>query len=73
MYDGLNIPVEMRDFRRSSSINRYSRSVPGTGIGLPVCSLAELHEGMRMEDSMENNCFRVTLPANEQTVCDMNR
>ena len=47
------------------------RSVPGTGIGLALArSLAELHEGtLCMEDSMENNCFLLSLPLkHEQTV-----
>ena len=39
-------------------------SVSGTGIGLALARLlAELHEGaLYMEDSMECNCFLLSLP-----------
>lgn len=72
--DGLVIPVEMREEIFKPFIQYKTgtlRSVPGTGIGLALArSLAELHEGtLCMEDSMENNCFLLSLPLkHEQTV-----
>ena len=53
-----------RFLSRSSSKEGVLSSVSGTGIGLALARLlAELHEGaLYMEDSMECNCFLLSLP-----------
>lgn len=45
-----------------------SNMVSGTGIGLALArSLAELHDGtLSMDDSVEHNCFLLTLPLNQE-------
>lgn len=42
--------------------------ISGTGIGLALArSLAELHDGtLSMDDSVEYNCFLLTLPLNQE-------
>lgn len=72
--DGLVVPAEMREEIFKPFIQYKAgvlSSVSGTGIGLALArSLAELHEGtLRMGESMEENCFLLSLPANHaQTV-----
>lgn len=65
--DGHIIPVEMREEIFKPFIQYKAgilSSVSGTGIGLALArSLAELHEGtLCMDDSMEHNCFILSLP-----------
>lgn len=72
--DGSVVPPEMREEIFKPFIQYKTgavRSVPGTGIGLALArSLAELHEGsLRMDSSLERNCFLLSLPLrHEQTV-----
>lgn len=72
--DGRVVPAEMREDIFKPFIQYKAgtlRSVSGTGIGLALArSLAELHEGtLRMEDSVEDNCFLLSLPLeHERTV-----
>lgn len=72
--DGKVVPLEMREEIFKPFVqykDGMSRMVSGTGIGLALArSLAEFHEGtLRMDDSMEHNCFLLTLPVgHEQTV-----
>ena len=65
--DGHVVPAEMREEIFKPFIQYKGgvlSAVSGTGIGLALArSLAELHEGtLRMDDSMENNCFLLSLP-----------
>lgn len=75
--DGHIIPVEMREEIFKPFIQYKGgvlSAVLGTGIGLALArSLAELHEGtLRMDNSVENNCFLLSLPLKSvQTVTDV--
>ena len=65
--DGCIVPLEMREEIFKPFIQYKAgilNSVSGTGIGLALTrSLAELHEGtLCMDDSLENNCFLLSLP-----------
>lgn len=65
--DGAVVPLSMREEIFKPFI-QYKEgtlsSASGTGIGLALArSLAELHEGtLRMDDSVEQNCFLLSLP-----------
>lgn len=76
--DGPVIPAEMREEIFKPFVQYKTdvvRFVPGTGIGLALArSLAELHEGsLRMDDSMENNCFLLSLPLRHAQTVTMER
>lgn len=65
--DGHIVPTEMREEIFKPFIQYKGgilSAVSGTGIGLALArSLAELHEGtLCMDDSLENNCFLLSLP-----------
>lgn len=69
--DGAVVPVEMREEIFKPFIQYKAgalQAVSGTGIGLALArSLAELHGGtLYMGDSMENNCFVMTLPVEHE-------
>ncbi|MDH6341156.1 ligand-binding sensor domain-containing protein/signal transduction histidine kinase/DNA-binding response OmpR family regulator [Parabacteroides sp. PFB2-12] len=71
--DGLIIPADMREEIFKPFIQYKAgrlSSVSGTGIGLALArSLAELHEGtLCMDDSMEENCFLLSLPVGHATL-----
>lgn len=69
--DGNVIPLDMREKVFEPFIqykDGMSNMVSGTGIGLALArSLAELHDGtLSMDDSVEHNCFLLTLPLNQE-------
>lgn len=69
--DGAVVPVEMREEIFKPFIQYKAgalQAVSGTGIGLALArSLAELHGGtLYMGDSMEDNCFVMTLPVEHE-------
>jgi len=69
--DGKVIPTEMREeiFKPFVQYKVGEKEISvGTGIGLALSrSLAELHQGsLRMNDSLEHNCFCLTLPIVQQ-------
>lgn len=72
--DGKVVPLEMREEIFKPFVqykDGMSRMVSGTGIGLALArSLAEFHDGtLCMDDSMEHNCFLLTLPVrHEQSI-----
>ena len=71
--DGPVIPQELRDkiftpfFRADSAVNT---ATPGSGIGLALAhTLAELHTGtLSIDDSMQLNIFRLTLPLHQTSI-----
>ncbi|MCI1648421.1 MAG: response regulator [Bacteroides sp.] len=76
--DGEIIPLEMRENIFKPFVQYKSgklHSVSGTGIGLALArSLAELHGGtLSMGQSVEDNCFMLTLPVKQGHTLIVNR
>lgn len=74
--DGEVVPVEMREniFKPFVQYKGKEKNVVGTGIGLALSrSLTELHHGkLVMEDSVEYNCFCLSLPLRQENTIFLN-